>query len=148
MLSCSCCAAVSKRLLCRGLGLCGRVQGRKMHCYLILKWQWKEEEDLECMGKTRGNSREREKCCLSILSQNINEKTWGVTVSEMNCCWSHCQVVQPISFQSMRLLMLDDGFMNADWNITLGFSSDQLCTVGIGNANAGNSSPPLGIHMA
>lgn len=100
------------------------------------------------MHRENQRKQQRNKCCFSVVSQNPNEKSRGVMVFEMSCCWSCCQLVQPTSLQLMRLLMLDDGFMNADWNVTLGFSSSQPYAVGMGNASAGNSTPTLGICMA
>lgn len=96
-----------------------------------------------------GNQRkqQRKKCCFSIVSQNPSEKSQVVMVSEMSCCSSSCQLVQPPSLQLMRLLMLVDGFMSADWDVTLGFSSSQPCMVGIGNANAGNIAVQLRVYV-
>lgn len=48
----------------------------------------------------------------------------------------------------MRLLVLEGGFMNADWNVTLGFSSGQLSMAGIVSARDDTRSLPLGLRGA
>lgn len=84
------------------------------------------------------------------MSQNLNEKTWGIMVSERSCCCSlscsRLDIVQPPSLQFTRLLVLNDSFINADWAVTLGSSSGQLCTVGIASTRDGNNGLPPGIQ--
>lgn len=46
----------------------------------------------------------------------------------------------------MRLLVLNDSFINADWDVTLGFSSVQLSMVGVASTCDGNSSLSPGIQ--
>lgn len=57
-------------------------------------------------------------------------------------------IAQPPLPQFMRLLGLNDRFINADWDVTLGFSSGQLCAVGTASNRDGNNRPPPGIQGA
>lgn len=51
-------------------------------------------------------------------------------------------IAQPPLPQFMRLLGLNDRFINADWDVTLGFSSGRLRAVGTASNRDGNNRLP------
>ena len=67
---------------------------------------------------------------------------WRWVVAALPRSW--LDIVQPPSLQFTRLLVLNGDFINADWDVTLCFSSRQQCTLGIASTHDGNSCLPPG----
>lgn len=82
--------------------------------------------------------------CPKTLMRRLGE-LWCLRWAVVGLAHVRFDIIQPPPLQFMRLMVLEGGFMNADWNVTLGFSSGQLSVAGIVSARDDARSLPLGL---